>query len=75
MGLLFISHVKARCSVDALCLCFLVAAAASGRFWPAKCCGGPSLYLWPSFPHGGTGEDSDGRSLLSAVEAMMGVFL
>jgi hypothetical protein len=52
----------------------LVAAAASGRFWPVKCCGGPSLYLWPSFPHGRAGEDSDGRSLLSAAEAMMRVF-
>ncbi len=74
MFLLFISYIKARCVVDALCLCLPVAAAATGRFWPEKCCGDPSLYLWLSFPLGGTGEDSDGSSLSSGVEAMLGVF-
>ena len=29
---------------DALCLFLQVAAAASGRFWPAKSCSNPSLY-------------------------------
>ncbi len=74
MFLLFISSVKARRVVDASCLCLPVAAAASGRFRPAKSYGNPSLYLSPSFPHGGTGEDSDGRSLSSASEPMLGVF-
>ena len=49
----------ARCVVDASCLCLPVVAAATGRF---------------SFPHGGTGEDSDGSSLSLAAEAMFGVF-
>jgi hypothetical protein len=74
MFLLFISSVKAQCIVDALCLCLPVATAASGQFWPAKSCGNPSLYLWPSYSHGGTGEDSDGRLLLLVAEAMLGVF-
>jgi hypothetical protein len=32
------------------------------------------MYLWPSFLHGRTGEDSDGRLLLLDAEAMFGVF-
>jgi hypothetical protein len=72
--LLFISYVMARRVVDASCLCLPVAAAATGRFRPEKSCGNPSLYLSLSFPHGGTGEDSDGSSLSSAAEAMLGVF-
>jgi hypothetical protein len=64
----------ARRVVDASCLCLPVAAAATGRFRPEKSCGNPSLYLSLSFPHGGTGEDSDGSSLSSAAEAMLGVF-
>ncbi len=72
--LLFISSVKAWCLVDPSCLCLPVAAAASGRFWPAKSCSNPSLYLWPSFPHGGTRKDSDGRLLSLAAEAMLRVF-
>ncbi len=75
MFLLFISYVKARCLVDASCLCLPVAAATTGRFWPEKSCGDPSLYHWLSFPLGGTGEDSDGSLLLSGAEAMLGVFL
>ncbi len=74
MFLLFISSVKARCIIDASCLCLPVAAAASGRFRPAKSCGSPSLYLSLSFLHGGTREDSDGRLLSLAAEAMLGVF-
>jgi hypothetical protein len=58
--LLFFSNVKARRVLDASCLCLPVAAAATGQFWPEKSCGDPSLYLWLSFPLGGTGEDSDG---------------
>jgi hypothetical protein len=65
----------ARRVVDALCLCLPVVAATTGLFWPEKSCGDPPLYLWLSFPHGGTGEDSDGSSLSSAAEAMLGVFL
>jgi len=64
----------ARRVVDASCLCLPVAAAATGRFRPEKSFGNPSLYLWLSFPHGGTGEDSDGSLLSSAAEAMLGVF-
>ena len=75
MFLLFISYVKAQCGVDASCLCLPVVAAASGRFWPAKNCGNTSLYLRLLFPHGGTGEDSDGSPLSLAAEAMLGVFL
>jgi hypothetical protein len=71
---LFISYVMARRVVDASCLCLHVAAAATGRFRPEKSCGNPSLYLLLSFPYGGTGEDSDGSSLSSAAEAMLGVF-
>ncbi len=74
MFLLFISYVKARRVVDASCICLPVAAAATSRFWPEKRCGDPSLYLWLSFPLGGTGEDSDGSLLLSGAEAMLGVF-
>jgi hypothetical protein len=61
--------------VDASCLCLPVAAAATGRFRPEKSCGNPSLYLWLSFPHGGTGDDSAESLLSSAAEAMFGVFL
>ena len=76
MCLLCMSYVKARRAVDAPCLCLLVAAAASNQFWPAKSCGSPSLYLWQSFLHGRTGEDSDGGRLLSpAAEAIWGCFL
>ncbi len=64
----------ARRVVDASCLCLPVAAVANGQFWPEKSCGDPSLYLWLSFSHGGTGEDSDGSSLSLAAEAMLGVF-
>ncbi len=74
MLLLFISYVKARCIVDALCLCLPVAAAAKGQFWPAKSCGNPSLYFLPLLSHGGTGEDRDGRSPSSAAEAMLRAF-
>jgi hypothetical protein len=42
---IFVSSVKARRVVDALCLRLLIAAAASGQFWPAKSCSNPSLYL------------------------------
>jgi len=63
MFFLFISYVMVRRVVDASCLCLPVAAAATGRF-----------HLWLPFPHGGTGEDSDGSSLSSAAEAMLGVF-
>ncbi len=35
----------ARSIVAASCLCLPVAAAATGRFWPEKSCGNPSLYL------------------------------
>ncbi len=74
MFLLFISYVKARGIVDASCLCLPVAAAATGRFRPENSCGAPSLYLWLSFPLGGTGEDSDGSLLSLGAEAMLGVF-
>ncbi len=74
MFLLFISYVKARRIVDASCLCLPVAAAATGRVRPEKSCGDPSLYLWLSFPLGGTGEDSDGSSQSLGAEAMLGVF-
>ena len=63
----------ARRVVDASCLCLPFAAAATGWFWPEKSCGDPSLYFWLSFPHGGTGEDSDGSLLALAAEAMLGV--
>ncbi len=75
MFLLFISYVKARRVVDALCLCLPVAAAAGGWVWPTKSCGNPSLYLWSSFPHGGTGKDSDGRLLSLAAGAMVRGYL
>ncbi len=74
MFLLFISYEKARRVVEASCLCLPVAAAATGRFRPKKSCGDPSLYLWLSFPLGGTGENSDGSLLSSGAEAMLGVF-
>ncbi len=74
MFLLFISYVKVRRVVDASCLCLPIAAAATGRFWPEKSCGDPSLFLWLSFPLGGTGEDSDGSLLSLGAEAMLGVF-
>jgi hypothetical protein len=43
------------------------------------CCGGCQWPILagkklPLFPHGGTGEDGDGRLLLLAAEAMLGVF-
>ena len=76
MFLLFISYVMAQRVVDASCLCLPVAAAATGQFWPEKSCGNPSLSCTfsLSFPHGGTGEDSDGSLLSLAAEAMFGVF-
>ncbi len=74
MFLLFISYVKAQRVVDASCLCLPVAAAATGQFRPEKSCGDPSLYLWLSFPLGGTWEDSDGSPLSSGAEAMLGVY-
>ncbi len=74
MFLLFISYVKARRIVDVLCLCLPVVAAATCQFRLEKSCGDPSLYLWLSFPLGGTGEDSDGSSLSSGAEAMLGFF-
>ncbi len=74
MLLLFIIYVKARRVVDASCPCLPAVVAATGRFWLAKSFGNPSLYLWLSFPHGGTGEDSDGSLLSLAAEAMFGVF-
>ena len=64
----------ARRVVDASCLCLPVAAAAAGQFRPEKSCSDQSLYLGLLFPHGRTGEDSDGSSLSSAAEAMLGVF-
>ena len=39
--------------------------------WLAKSCSKSSLYLWTSFPHGRTGEDSDGRLISTATEAMV----
>ncbi len=71
----FISYVKARLVVDASCLCLPVAAAAGGRVWLTKSCSNPSLYLWPSFPHGRTGKDSDGRLLSLAVDTMVRGYL
>ncbi len=71
MFLLFISSVKARRVVDASCLCLPVAAAASGRFRPEKVA---VTHLCTFDRHGGTGEDSDGRLLSLAAEAMLGVF-
>ena len=57
------------------CLCSPVAAAAGGWVWPTKSCGNPSLYLWPSFLHGRTGVDSNGRLLSLATEAMVKGYL
>jgi len=71
--LLFISYVKARRIVLVPCLCSLVAAAVGGQFWQAKSCGKPSLYLYPSFPRGGTEADSDGMPLSLLADAMLGV--
>ncbi len=73
MLLLFISYLKARRILVAPCLCLPVAAAVGGQFWRTKSCGNPSLYLYPLFPRGGTGEDSDGMPLSSAADAMLGV--
>ena len=77
MFLLFISYVMAQRVVDASCLCLPVAAAATGQFWPEKSCGNPSLSCTfsLSFPHGGTGEDSDGSLLSLGAEACWGCFL
>ena len=58
--------------VDASFLCLPV-----GCHWPISArekLRWPSLYLWLSFLHGGTGEDSEGSLLLLAAEAMLGVF-
>jgi hypothetical protein len=43
--LLLINYEKARCIVNASCLCLPVAAAAGGQFWPTKSFVYPSLHL------------------------------
>jgi hypothetical protein len=48
----------------------LVAAAASGQFWPGKNISDTSLYLWALIPLGGTSAHSDRVPLLLAAEAM-----
>ncbi len=73
--LLLISYIKTQHVVNVSCLCLPVAAAAGGQVWPTKSFGNPFLYLWPSFPHGRTGKDSDGRSLSLAAEAMVRGYL
>jgi hypothetical protein len=73
--LLLICYLKARCIVDAQCLCLLVVSAAGGGFCPGKNIGNSSLYLWVSIPLGGTGAHSNRVLLLSAAEAMFGEIL
>ena len=63
MFLLFISYVKAQFANDSSCLFLPIVAAVTHL-----------CTVDPSFPHGRTGEDSDGRLLLLVAEAMLGVF-
>ena len=71
---LFINYLKTRRVVGAPCMYFPVAAAVGDRFPPADSAGDCSMGLYPSFPRGGTGADSDGMPLLSSAEAMLVFF-